>query len=564
MKKYYLLCLLLVVSGCMDSAKPIVLEKELNRYDSVQYGCKRMIEEKPESMQAIAKECSDFQKKLSITNEALALKKRYKNDPRYLSAYREHNIADKKLKLQYKHLNLLLKSEAYRAIDNNDINSFSKIVNFPSHPMNKTYYNYMHKHSSQFKNNKKYRRFQRSCSQDKFTSGAALITQGKTKEGLALLKESGNMGSQKAAKLCGDVYFEISKEKSLNCYLKAVENGDSSSQIDVARLYEINEDEEKAFSWYEKSANSGNPIAKFKLYSLYKTGKGTEKDDQESMKWLTASADGGHAKGQYAYGMYLLKIKKNKEATKYLSASAEQEETAAYYPLGKLYFDGKAYNQAYQMLSKAKVSADSMYKLGYLKEYGKGTKRNYNQAYTFYKKALKLGKKKAKSDVYRVAKIKKKLAKKWRIHEEKKAVEKAKQAKIDRERKHLAQAEDRRLKSKWASKRAKKRKAQIRACGNEASSSNLAAKGKRIHLNGVVTQWLGQDGFIVQANGKEYYVEDGNDEARVNKGDSVNIVTISTGERKVIRGMRKSLFELPSESSIAKAYALYYDSRCSY
>ena len=548
----------------MDTAKPVSLENELSAYGPVQNSCMNIIKDETEGMQKVVQECLDFAQSLQVSNDALILKKQYKNDPRYLRATRQYNGARNKLKLQYTHLNLIIKSQLYKAIDADDLNLFKKLIDFHSHPMNINYYNYMHEHASVFKTNEKYKEFQKKHSDDRYEMGKKLVSKGKLSEGLPLLEQSAKLGHKAAARLCADTYFDLSKDKALDCYIQAVENGDVSSKFEIAKIYENMKEYDKSFFWYAKSAETDNAIAQYKLYSCYKTAKGVSKDLDKSNKWLKLSADGGYAKAQYTYGMLLLKQENENKAIKYLSASAKQEYKKAYYPLGKLYFKTKLYKKAYKMLSLSTPSADSMYKLGYLNEYGKGTSKNYHQAYGFYKKAHKLGLKHVTKDIKRVSKVTKKIDKQRREAAELEAIKKEEYKKRKREQKRLAALEDKRLKKKWASEKAQIIESRIRECGYEPSSSNLANRGTKIHLKGTVTQWLGKDAFIVKANGEEYYIEDDNDEARVNQGDHVNLVANATGKRKVIRGMRTSLFDIPDESSIAKAYALSFSGTCTY
>ncbi len=562
MNKYFLPLIGLCLSACMDTAKPVSLENELSIYDPIQNSCMDIIKDETEGMRKVVQECLDFGQSLQASNEALVLQKQYKNDPRYLRATRQYNGARNKLKVQYAHLNLSLKTQLYKAIDTNDLNLFRKLIDFPSHPMNINYYNYMHENASIFKTNEKYKKFQKKHSDDRYEMGKKLVSQGKLTEGLPLLEQSAKLGHKAAARLCADTYFDISRSKALDCYIQAVKNGDVSSKFEVAKIYENMKEYDKSFFWYAKSAETDNAIAQYKLYSFYKTAKGVNKDLEKSNKWLKLSADGGYARAQYIYGMLLLKQENENESIKYLSASAKQEYKQAYYPLGKLYFETKSYKKAYKMLSLSTPNADSMYKLGYLKEYGKGTSRSYYKAYDFYTKAHKFGLQHVSKDIKRVAKVIKKIEKQRHETAKFEAIKKEEYKKRKREQKRLAELEDKRLKKKWASVKAQIAESRIRECGYEPNDSNLANRGTKIHLQGAVTQWLGKDAFIVKANGKEYYIKDDNDVAKVSKGDTVNLVASTTGKRKVIRGMRTSLFVVPDESSIAKAYALNFNGMC--
>ncbi len=552
------------MSACMDTVEPVSLENELGAYESIQNSCMDILKDETEGMKKVVQECLDFTQKLQLSNDALLLKKQYKNDPRYLRATRQYNKTRKNLKLQYTHINLIIKTQLYEAIDTNNLQLFTKLVDFPSHVINISDYNYMHKNASLFKTNEKYIKFQKKHSEEKYEMGQKLVDQGKLDEGLPLLVQSAKLGHKLAARLCADAYLDKSKKKALECYKQAVENGDQSSQFKIAQIYENMKEYDKSFAWYTKAAKANNAVAKYKLYSFYKAGKGVSQDLVKSSQWLKSSADEGYAKAQYTYGMLRLKQEDVDEAIHYLSGSAKQEYKEAYYPLGKLYFEKKSYKNAYKMLSQSKPSADSMYKLGYLKEYGKGTNKSYYKACELYKKAHKLGLKHVSKDIKRVSKVTKKIDEKRHESAKQEALEKEEYKKRKREQKRLAQLEDKRLKNKWASQKAKAIESRARACGYEPNNSNLSSAGTKIHLQGTVTKWLGKDAFIVKANGKEYYIEDDDDKAKVNQGDYVNLVTKSTGTRKVTSGMRTSLFDIPDDSSIKKAYALSFYGICRY
>jgi len=564
MKKYYLLFIGLIIVGCSDAPEPVSLQKELKPYDSVQKSCLAFAKDESVKMKFIQPECTNFLNSLKVTNDALKVKKGYRNDPRYFKAKNDYNAANKRIKKQHRHLNLVLKSKAYDAIDTDDLTTFTKIVNFPLLPMNIHYYNYMNKHYNTFKKNRKYNRFKSTYADKQYALGYTLVNKGRFTQGLNKLSLSAEMGNIKAARLCGNVYYDLYPEHSLSCYLKAVEDGDTESEYNVARLYEDDKESKKAFLWYKKAAKHGNYMAEYKMYEFYKEGEGTLQDSQKSQEWLNKSAKSGYPKAQYAYGMKLMAKNKNSEAIKYLRAAADKGEMNAFYPLGKLYFAKKEYKQSYKMLSQADANADSMYKLGYLKEHGKGTSRSYYSAYDFYKKSEKLGKKSARNDVYRMAKAKKRLKSKARKQEQHQAVVSQKQVKYNRERSRLASLEDERIRKHRANKAKEANRLKIQACGNEPTDATLRRSGTRVHLKGNVVHWLGKNAFVIKVNGEEYYIKDSGDEARVNKGDSVNIVAKTTGKREIVRGLKRSIFEEADESAIAKAYALNFTGVCPY
>ena len=78
--------------------------------------------------------------------------------------------------------------------------------------------------------------------------------------------------------------------------------GDAVSQYDLAVLYStgngVEQDNKKAFSWFEKSAIQGNPDAQLKLGELFAFGKHVEQDDRKAFSWFEKSAVQGNAQAQ--------------------------------------------------------------------------------------------------------------------------------------------------------------------------------------------------------------------------------------------------------------------------
>ena len=131
-------------------------------------------------------------------------------------------------------------------------------------------------------------------------------------------------------------------------------------------------------------------------------------------------------------------------------------------------------------------------------------------------------------------------------------------------RKAEAQRVDAGIRASWAARMAHEKELKVQACGVEPSSGSLRSCGVRIHLQGKLTQWLRKSSFLVSVSGQEYIIKDEGDKAGLNKGDSVNIVAISTGKRQIGHGLRTSIFEEASEANIEKAYSLSYEDICPY
>ena len=69
----------------------------------------------------------------------------------------------------------------------------------------------------------------------------------------------------------------------------------------LAWLYEqgegVNQDSFKAFEWYQKAANEGEPYAQYNLGVFYNTGKGVRQDYVQAKEWFGKACDNGKQNG---------------------------------------------------------------------------------------------------------------------------------------------------------------------------------------------------------------------------------------------------------------------------
>ena len=209
MKKYQLLFLPLLFSACMGTPEPVALEKEFGPYDPVQNSCIKISKIEAPFFEELQLECSRFIEVLEGSNLALKKMKKNKNNASYFSAKEKYKKEKSRLRKQHKHLNLVLKTKGLDAIEADDLDSFTEISNFPSHPMNLSYYKYMQKNIENFKGNKKLLRFENRYAAAKYSSRYELVNRGTYTEGLADLEISAKMKNINAAKLCGDVFKDL-------------------------------------------------------------------------------------------------------------------------------------------------------------------------------------------------------------------------------------------------------------------------------------------------------------------------------------------------------------------
>ncbi len=184
-------------------------------------------------------------------------------------------------------------------------------------------------------------------------------------------------------------------------YLRAPYNVNEKNPITEA----ADEDRKRAFDWFEKSANQGNPEAIYRLSVCYLYGEGTPKYEQKAYELLEKAAQMSQLEAQYDLGMLYLFGQKSSSgqsfdfpqdigrAVKWLTKAAEQNDSLAQYQLALYYEDQKEYSKAFDWYSRA---AESEYpcalcKLGEYFEKGLGTQIDVSRAAELYRHAAELG-----------------------------------------------------------------------------------------------------------------------------------------------------------------------------
>src|SRR5690606_21832982 len=86
---------------------------------------------------------------------------------------------------------------------------------------------------------------------------------------------------------------------------------------------------EKAFSYYEKAAQAGDPDAQYEIAMLYVRGQGTEKNDNRARLWLERAANQGHPGASYLLSQKLRENDPERASTLLQSAAGQGYATAA-------------------------------------------------------------------------------------------------------------------------------------------------------------------------------------------------------------------------------------------
>lgn len=136
------------------------------------------------------------------------------------------------------------------------------------------------------------------------------------------------------------------------------------------------QDYEKAFEWFLKSAQEGNKFAQYSLANLYYYGNGVEKDLSQAFLWYRKSSEQGQPYASYAVAqMY--------DKGEYVSQS---EETAQrYYKV--------ALSGFLELESKGQADDNLYYKLGAMYKKGLGTEADISKAIDYFKRSAEMNNK---------------------------------------------------------------------------------------------------------------------------------------------------------------------------
>jgi TPR repeat protein len=126
-----------------------------------------------------------------------------------------------------------------------------------------------------------------------------------------------------------------------NCY--AIEH--VKTDFEIGREYYKDQNLEKAFISFKKSAEQGHSDAQFILGLMYDNGEGVSKDLKQAVAWYRKAAEQGHPNAQFNLGIYYAKgksvLKDPKQAVAWFHKAAEQEHPNAQYNLGIYYAKGE-------------------------------------------------------------------------------------------------------------------------------------------------------------------------------------------------------------------------------
>lgn len=227
----------------------------------------------------------------------------------------------------------------------------------------------------------------------------------KAEEVITLVEESSVLSGEEAYEKGEEYFRQENYDKAFEWYMKSAEKGYVSAIHDVGYMYAegkgVAQDYSKAMEWYRKAADQGNALAQSNIALLYKNGSGVTMNYAKALKWfqmaakqddLTALRNLGY---MYEHGEGV--------ATNYMKAIEWYEKGASLgdaisqYNLGVMYYNGMGvktdYIKAFEWYLKAANNGDEDAQNNIATMYfnGVGVEQNYLKAFNWYMKAADRG-----------------------------------------------------------------------------------------------------------------------------------------------------------------------------
>jgi TPR repeat protein len=123
----------------------------------------------------------------------------------------------------------------------------------------------------------------------------------------------------------------------------------------------IGQDEKQAAYWYEKAANSGDPVAQKQIGYLYEVGVGVPRDSARAVRWFERAVAGGNVNAKVDLGvayMWGMGVKKDLDlSAKFFREAAAKGEGLGACFLGDMYYSGNG-------VAKDEAAARHWYEVG--------------------------------------------------------------------------------------------------------------------------------------------------------------------------------------------------------
>lgn len=192
-------------------------------------------------------------------------------------------------------------------------------------------------------------------------------------------------------------------ERAKNWYLKAIENGDINSLINLGTMYRdgtiITKNEVEALRLYKKAADANNQYGQQQLGYAFQTGTlGLKSDGEQAKYWYMKAIENGstyalvNLAGMYHIGKLI--SQDESAALKLYIKAAEKEDKEAQGWLGYAYREGRfglnldaEKAKSWYLKSIDNGNTHSMLALGWMYENGNGVQKDEIKAVEFYRRA---------------------------------------------------------------------------------------------------------------------------------------------------------------------------------
>lgn len=238
---------------------------------------------------------------------------------------------------------------------------------------------------------------------EKYRMGSSYEVQKEYGKAAELYKQAADNGFSEAQSRLALLYekgwgVDKNETKAFAYYLKAAEQGEPASQNNVGLYFfegkgGVQKDPQKAIYWYTKAAESGNETAQSNLGFNYEFGNGVEKDINKAVYWYKKGAEGGSANAQNNYGRCLMEglgVAKNViEAREWFQKAADQGQLMAIFHLGYSYeVEGDYIHAIYwYKIAAEKGDSQSQANLAALYFQGQGVTKDLQKAFYWFEKA---------------------------------------------------------------------------------------------------------------------------------------------------------------------------------
>lgn len=170
----------------------------------------------------------------------------------------------------------------------------------------------------------------------------------------------------------------------------AAEEDDISALMELGRTYHfgdgVEKDEEKAFGYFLRAAELGEPTAEFNTGLHYAQGTGVERNFKKAEEWMKKAMDDGDEDAPRLLEK-LNGLAEKEELAKAGDAQGQAEFAEVLMGLGGNYTESVEWAEK----SAAQGNTDGMYILGLSYDKGRGVEKDYSKSYALYKKAAELG-----------------------------------------------------------------------------------------------------------------------------------------------------------------------------